>query len=178
MPSRRRSRERALQVLFTWDVRRGDVYRAIDDFYETLHSEDDEPTRLDRDEFMEELVRGTAARLDEIDALVTRYAANWRLERMPAVDRNVLRLATFETLSAKLPPAVIIDEALELTRRFAGDESVSFVNGVLDAVRRDAGGPVPGASPADPSLADTKGREDPVEDVVGGSDSGNGVDGP
>lgn len=168
MPSRRRSRERALQVLFIWDVRRGDVYRAIDDFYETLHSEDDDPARLDKDEFMEELVRGTAGRLEEIDALVTRYAANWRLERMPAVDRNVLRLATFEMLSAKLPPAVIIDEALELTRRFAGDESVSFVNGVLDAVRREASA----------SLADAKGREDPVEDVVGGGGPGDGVDGP
>jgi N utilization substance protein B len=136
MASRRRSRERALQVLYNWDVRGGDQWRAIEDFYETLHSEEDEPSRLERDTFMEELVRGTVERLAEIDALIGSHAANWRIERMPAVDRNVLRVATFEILDGKLPAPVVIDEALELVRRFSGDESVSFVNGVLDAIQR------------------------------------------
>lgn len=137
MASRRKSRERALQVLYNWDVRGGgDFWRAVDDFYETLHSEEDEPKRLDRDQFMEELVRGAASRRAEIDALIAAHAAHWRIERMPAVDRNVLRLATFEILDGKLPAPVIIDEALELVRRFSGDESVSFVNGVLDAIQR------------------------------------------
>lgn len=125
-----------MQVLYNWDIRGGDHWRAVDDFYETLHSEEDEPKRLDRDEFMEELVRGTTARLAEIDALIASHAAHWRLERMPAVDRNVLRMATFEILDGKLPAPVVIDEALELARRFSGDESVSFVNGVLDAIQR------------------------------------------
>jgi len=138
MPSRRRSRERALQVLFTWDARRGDVWRSVEDFYETLHSEEDAPMRLERDSFMEELVKGAADRLTQIDELIAKHSAHWRIERMPNVDRNVLRLATFEMLAGQLPHAVVIDEALELTRRFAGDESVSFVNGVLDAVHRDA----------------------------------------
>lgn len=138
MPSRRRSRERALQVLFNWDLRGGDLWRAVDDFYETLHSEEEEPKRLERDQFMEELVRGTSARAEEINKLIVDHSANWRLERMPGVDRNVLRLAIFEMLTGTLPSAVIIDEALELVRRYSGDESVSFVNGVLDAVSRVA----------------------------------------
>ncbi len=138
MPSRRRSRERALQVLFNWDLRGGDLWRAVDDFYETLHSEEEEPKRLERDQFMEELVRGTSTRAEEINKLIVDHSANWRLERMPGVDRNVLRLAIFEMLTGTLPSAVIIDEALELVRRYSGDESVSFVNGVLDAVSRVA----------------------------------------
>jgi N utilization substance protein B len=136
MASRRRSRERALQVLFNWDLRGGDYWRAVDDFYEALHSEEEEPKRLERDAFMEELVRGTAEKLGEVDKLIGDHSEHWRLERMPSVDRNVLRLATFEMLSGKLPPAVIIDEAIELVRRFSGDESASFVNGVLDAIQR------------------------------------------
>ncbi len=139
MPSRRRSRERALQVLFNWDLRQGDVWRAVDDFYETLHSEDDQPPRLERDPFMEELVKGTVARIAEIDPLVGRHAAHWRLERMPGVDRNVLRLATFEMMQGELPHAVVIDEALEMVKRYSGEESVAFVNGVLDAVHRALG---------------------------------------
>src|SRR5262245_10878379 len=120
MPSRRRSRERALQVLFNWDTRKGDVWRAVDDFYETLHSEEDDPARLDRDQFMEELVLGATKREEEINKLIVDHSAHWRIERMPSVDRNVLRLATFEMLEAKLPAPVIIDEAIELVRRFSG----------------------------------------------------------
>ena len=149
MPGRRRSRERALQVLFNWDLRRGDVWRAVDDYYETLHSEEDAPERLERDPFMEELVRGATSCLAEIDALLVKHSAHWRLERMPVVDRNVLRLAIYEMIQGELPPAVVIDEALEMARRFSSDESVSFVNGVLDAVRRTLEGRIAGAAPPD-----------------------------
>ncbi len=86
---------------------------------------------------MEELIRGTVDKTAEIDQRLIAHSENWRLERMPAVDRNVLRLAIFELLNGKTPAPVVIDEALELTRKFAGDESVPFVNGVLDAVRKD-----------------------------------------
>ena len=136
MASRRSSREHALQVLFNWDIRGGDLWRAVDDFYDTLHSEEDQPKRLDRDVFMEELVRGVTGKAEEIDKLIGQHSSHWRIERMPGVDRNVLRMAIYEMLTGKLPSAVIIDEALELVRRFSGDESVSFVNGVLDAVSR------------------------------------------
>jgi len=76
----------------------------------------------------------------EIDALISSHAEHWRIERMPAVDRNILRLAIFELRHTGTPPAVVIDEALELARRFSNEESVHFVNGVLDAVHREAAG--------------------------------------
>jgi N utilization substance protein B len=86
---------------------------------------------------METLVRGAAAGSAEIDRRISAKSANWRIERMPVVDRNILRLATYEMNQLKTPPAVVIDEALELARQFSGEESVAFINGVLDAVRRD-----------------------------------------
>ena len=73
----------------------------------------------------------------EIDKLISEKSANWRLERMSVVDRNILRMAIYEMKEVGTPPAVVIDEALELARQFSGDESTAFINGVLDAIRRD-----------------------------------------
>jgi N utilization substance protein B len=136
MPARHRSRQRALQVLFLWDQRRQAIDDAISAFYETLSSEEEDPKRAPRDEFMETLVRGASSQAPEIDKRITEKSEHWRLERMPAVDRNILRLAIFEMNDMKTPVPVVIDEALELARQFSGDESVSFINGVLDAVHR------------------------------------------
>jgi N utilization substance protein B len=143
MASRRRSRERALQILFQWDMRKLPVEECITAYYETLHSEDEEFGRLPYDRFMEDLAAGAASRAPEIDSKIEQHSQNWRIERMPVVDRNILRLSIFELLSRSSPPAVVIDEALELARRFSGDESVSFVNGVLDAVHRELEHPRP-----------------------------------
>jgi N utilization substance protein B len=85
---------------------------------------------------MEQLVRTTAERLPAIDGLISQHSEHWRIDRMPAVDRNILRLAVCEMTTTPTPPAVVIDEALELARRFSGEESVAFINGVLDAIRR------------------------------------------
>ncbi len=137
MPARHRSRQRALQVLYLWDQRKQVVDEAISSFYETLGS-DDEPQSTPPDEFMETLVRGTASRADSIDQRIVAKSANWRIERMPVVDRNILRLAIYEMDAMQTPPAVAIDEALELARQFSGDESVAFINGVLDAIHRDS----------------------------------------
>ena len=93
--------------------------------------------RPERDEFLEQLVRGTVEKAGEIDALISGHAEHWRIERMPAVDRNILRLAIYELRNTETPPAVTIDEALELARRFSTEESVQFVNGVLDAVNKE-----------------------------------------
>lgn len=134
---RRRSRQRALQVLFQCDLAKQDVQRAISSMYESLTLENDENEHPERDEFMEELATGTAENRDEIDRRIAEKAQNWTIERMPVVDRNILRLAVFELTRQLSPPAVVIDEALELARRFSGEESVSFINGVLDAVHRD-----------------------------------------
>jgi N utilization substance protein B len=137
MPARHKSRQRALQVLFLWDQRKQPIGDAIAAFYLTLGSEEEDPKPTPVDEFMETLARGAASNAAEIDKRITAKSSNWRIERMAIVDRNILRLAIYEIQSTATPPAVVIDEALELAREFAGDESVAFVNGVLDAVRRE-----------------------------------------
>jgi N utilization substance protein B len=137
MPARHRSRARALQVLFLWDLRKQDIGEAISSFYETLDSEEEDPKRTDPDEFMEKLVRGAVQNAAAIDKRISDKSAHWRIERMPAVDRNILRLAIYEMGEFKTPPPVVIDEALDLARQFSGDESVAFINGVLDAVSRE-----------------------------------------
>src|ERR1041384_5781506 len=132
MSSRRRSRQRALQILFLWDARRQPIDEAINAYYDTLYSEE-KPLR---EEFVADLVRGTVAHVAEVDEQITKHAEHWRIERMPAVDRNILRLAVYEMAWGGTPAAVAIDEALELARKFSNEESVQFVNGVLDAIHR------------------------------------------
>jgi N utilization substance protein B len=133
MPSRSKSRQRALQILFLWDARKQPVEDAIAAYYDTLFSGE----APERDNFANSLVHGTVEHVADIDARITRHAEHWRMERMPAVDRNILRLAVYEMTRGGTPAAVTIDEALELARKFAGEESVQFVNGVLDAVYRE-----------------------------------------
>ncbi|HXS93816.1 MAG TPA: transcription antitermination factor NusB [Candidatus Limnocylindrales bacterium] len=135
MASRTRSRQRALQILFLWDARHQPVDDAINAYYDTLYSEE----KPERDEFVADLVRGTVGHIEDVDALITRHAEHWRVERMPAVDRNILRLAVYELTRGGTPAAVTIDEALELARKFSNEESVQFVNGVLDAIHRERG---------------------------------------
>ncbi len=135
MAARHRSRRRALQVLFEWDMRRDSIDRAISHYYETLYSEESEK-QPKPDRFMEELVRGTVANSGEIDKQIEAKSEHWRLDRMPVVDRNILRLAIYELTQQAVPAPVIIDEALELARQFSGDDSLSFINGILDAVHR------------------------------------------
>ena len=89
-------------------------------------------------EFANDLVRGTIARVSEIDAMLSAHAQNWRVERMAVIDRLVLRLAVYEFLAQReTPPRVVINEALELARAYSGEEAVAFVNGMLDAVRKE-----------------------------------------
>lgn len=141
MPSRHRSRQRAVQVMFLWDARRQLVDEAIASFYRTLASDETaeggdvtDPRPIDPDPFMELLVRGASGSARQIDELIQASSANWRLDRMAAVDRNILRLAIHEMRTTETPAPVVIDEALELARQFSGQESVPFINGILDAV--------------------------------------------
>ena len=127
---------RALQVLFLWDVSKQPMEEARAAFDVIKYSEEG-AVRRQPDEFLDELVSGVAANIVEIDQLISRHAAHWRIERMPTVDRNILRLAVHEMMSSDTPAPVIIDEALELAKQFAGGEAVQFVNGVLDAVHRE-----------------------------------------
>ncbi len=147
MPSRRRSRQRALQILFLWDVRKQPLEEAIAAYYDTLYSEESR-VRPQQEAFVNELVAGTVAKVDDIDRQIASHAEHWRLERMPTVDRNILRLAVYEMMYLDTPAAVAIDEALELARRYSNEESVQFVNGVLDAVHRDLERPTNAGSDA------------------------------
>ena len=138
---RHRSREAALQALYAADIGGTlDVARAeasLDALAE--HFELPSGARA----FAKELVVGVATERTEIDRRITEVAHRWRLERMAAVDRNVLRLAAWEIVFAGTPREVAIDEAVELARRFGDDASPRFVNGVLDALARAAAGEAP-----------------------------------
>lgn len=134
---RHRAREQAVQWLYQWEV--GGLH--LDDVFDAARQVDLRSHDKDRDRVAEEIVRGTAERLGEIDPLIAEAAANWRLERLAVIDRLILRLATFELLATPATPhAVIINEALELTRTFSTEEAVKFVNGVLDGVRKNVRG--------------------------------------
>jgi transcription antitermination protein NusB len=138
---RHRSREAALQALYAADIGGElDVARAeasLDALAE--HFELPSGART----FAKELVIGVATERTEIDRRITEVAHRWRLERMAAVDRNVLRLAAWEIVFAGTPREVVIDEAVELARRFGDDSSPRFVHGVLDALARAAAGEAP-----------------------------------
>ena len=98
-------------------------------------SADLEPVNLDEAfAYAQTLVNGTQEHLEEIDGIIRRQAEHWRLERMPAVDRNILRLAVFELLDTETPKRVVINEALEIAKRYSAPDAVGFVNGVLDAI--------------------------------------------
>jgi N utilization substance protein B len=132
---RRRAREAALQMLYQWEVGRASPSEAIATYWPAHDAEGavDEPLR----EFANELLRGTVARVGEIDGILAAHTQNWRVERMAVIDRLVLRLAVYELLAQPdTPPRVVINEALELARAYSGEEAVAFVNGVLDAIRK------------------------------------------
>lgn len=134
--TRRRAREAALQMLYQSEIGRTGAYEAIATYWPTHDAGHDVPDALR--EFANGLVRGTLERMTEIDAILTAHAQNWRVERMAVIDRLILRLAVYEFLAeANTPPRVVINEALELARSYSGEEAVAFVNGVLDAVRKE-----------------------------------------
>ncbi|MCC6264273.1 MAG: transcription antitermination factor NusB [Bryobacterales bacterium] len=136
MPARYKSRQRALQVLFQCDIRSIQAHEGVRAYYDSLYLEEGDELP-EQDSFMEALVEGTQESLAACDELIGKHSANWRIERMPLVDRNILRLGIHEMLGLGTPPAVVIDQAIALARRFSGEESVPFINGVLDAVRRE-----------------------------------------
>jgi len=127
MGTRRRGRELALQILYQHEFAGMPVGEIFSTFEELEHA----PAAAR--EFAIALVEGVVARRDEIDAHLGGQAEHWRLERMAAVDRNILRLALYELLFDRdTPPAVVIDEAVEIAKRFGSERSSQFVNGVLD----------------------------------------------
>ncbi len=133
MGTRRKARECALQMLYAADAAKTMSNFPTAKFWENLEPEVDEKTR----EFADKIVLGTIQELEAIDALIKKRAEHWRIERMAIVDRNVLRLAVYEFVYTDTPATVIINEALEITRRFSSPEAPQFINGILDAVKFD-----------------------------------------
>jgi len=139
--SRHRSREAALQILYAIDLAKHTdeaLEPAAQEMVESAaeHFELPEGGRA----FAKELVLGVASRRSELDAVLASHARRWRVSRMAAVDRNILRLAVYELVHTDSPTAVVIDEAVELAARFGGDRSPAFVNGILDAAARTVRG--------------------------------------
>ena len=133
--ARHRGREAAVQMLYQWEVGRlalADVRRVWAEV-----TDEDEPLAEDLAAFAHALAEGVTAHVAELDPLISEAAAHWRIERMNVIDRLVMRLAVYEFLyEPETPATVIINEALELARAFSSEESVPFVNGVLDGIRR------------------------------------------
>jgi N utilization substance protein B len=135
--SRRKGRELALQLLYQLDVQ--DEARAEPHFGEFWSRH---PVELEVREFAEGLVRGTKLHQDKIDELIDQYAEHWDLERMAVVDRNLLRLGIFELLwSGEAPPKVVINEAVEVAKKFSTHESGRFINGILDRIHKELRSP-------------------------------------
>jgi len=133
MGTRRKSRELAMQMLFQGDLGKQKPEEVEELFWDSRDDVDEE-TRG----FADDLHRLATQREDEVDALIQKHAQNWRLERMPVVDRNLLRTAVAEMVGyPKTPTAVVINETLEIARRYAAPESINFLNGVLDAIGRE-----------------------------------------
>lgn len=130
MRKRTLAREQALKLLYRLDISGEDIDEVIND---GLSAVEDVEIR----EFAESLVRGTWLKRESIDEMIAKHALNWELNRMAVVDRNILRMATYELLEFKdIPPKVTINEAIELAKKFGDEESGKFVNGILDKIAR------------------------------------------
>jgi N utilization substance protein B len=128
MSLRHKAREFAVQMLFQWEIGRQEPSRIKDGFWRMARAE--KTTRA----LANELFDNAVACAGELDALVREHSENWRMERMAVIDRAILRLAASELRTAKTPPKVVLDEAIELAKTFSSQDAASFVNGVLDAL--------------------------------------------
>jgi N utilization substance protein B len=134
MGTRRRARESALQMLFAADVAKTSPTELITCYWEELGEPEISQSLRD---FSNRLVIGTLREIEKIDERIRTRAEHWRIERMATVDRNILRLAIYEFLFEDTPHTVVINEALEITRRFSTFEATQFINGILDAIKHD-----------------------------------------
>lgn len=129
---RHQGREAALQILYFAEVGRAAAADAIDAFF-TEHGPD---AAAEVRDFARAIVLGVTGDLLNLDMLIQRHSEHWRLERLAVIDRLILRIGAWELQQPDSPAAVVIDEAVELARRFSSDDSVRFVNGVLDGIRK------------------------------------------
>ena len=152
MGVRRKGRELAVQMLYQSDLT-GQPMSMVMNLLPRIA-----PVSPEARAFAERLAVGTLERRVEVDSLIGQHSTDWRIERMATVDRSILRLAVFEYLATDAPKKVVINEALEVAKRFSGDEAVQFINGILDSVCRQI------ESESDPPKLEG-GRQDQAEEV-------------
>lgn len=135
MRKRTRAREFALQILYQMDITGDSCDASLANFWQANSQEDIEESIIG---FTAELVRGAADNLKAIDRRISQYATNWQLQRMAVVDRNILRMASYELMyRLDIPPKVSINEAVELAKRYSGSEAGKFVNAILDKIKQE-----------------------------------------
>lgn len=131
MGRRRKARECALQILFQLEFDRSPIEAVLSKFWE------DKKASSESKDYCSQLIRGVCAQRKEIDAEIQSVSENWRISRMALVDRNILRLAAFELLYQKhLAPAIVINEGVEISKKYSSDQASNFINGILDALRK------------------------------------------
>src|SRR5229473_4402543 len=130
MTLRRKSREYALQMLFQWEMGKQEPSRIEDGFWKNARAQ--KSTR----EFANQLFENAAARAEELDPIISTHAQNWRIERIAAIDRAILRLAIAELRTMGTPPKVVLNEAVELAKKFSSEDAAPFINGILDAAAK------------------------------------------
>ncbi len=130
MSLRTKSREFAMQMLFQWDMSHQEPTKLEAKFWRSAKAAD--TTR----EFANRLFEGAAKEVTVLDEIIVKHAENWRFERLAAIDRAILRLAMHELRSSDTPPKVVLNEAVDLAKKFSGEDSGAFVNGILDTFRK------------------------------------------
>jgi len=132
---RTQARECALKILYQVDIAGQNLKDAVDSFWLNFEADSDKSLV----DFVDILVKGVAENLQAIDAKIISFAKNWQISRMAVIDRNILRLATFELLFLEdIPPKVSINEAIELAKKYGDKDSGKFVNGILDKIKKES----------------------------------------
>ena len=139
MSLRQKSREYALQMLFQWEMSKQEPSHIEGGFWKNARAQ--KSTR----EFANQLFESAASRAAELDPIISLHAANWRIERMAAIDRAILRLALAELRTMSTPVKVVINEAVELAKKFSSEDASAFINGILDAAMKKSASESAGA---------------------------------
>lgn len=131
---RRKGRECALKILYSWDIKKEKKINNLSSFLENVEKRDEIK------KFAEEIVEGVLNNLEQIDKTITEVSENWDINRMGYIDRNILRIGTYEILFRNdIPPAVSINEGIELAKKYGDDDSPKFVNGILNRIKEISG---------------------------------------
>jgi N utilization substance protein B len=132
MGRRRKAREETLRILFRLEFENKQIDKTLNQYWES------KKTSEEIKEYSTWLVNGIISDQAKIDNIIQQVSEHWRISRMALVDRNILRMAVFELLyEENIAPAIVINEAIEIAKKYSGDEAATFVNGILDAVRKD-----------------------------------------